>query len=193
MCFLQLQWAAAYSSSWCAGFWSQRLLLLQSTGPRCLVSSSCSTQSPKLWCTLLVAPWHVGSSWTREWTLVSCIGRWILHHWTTREVPSPPFLQYTTVSHTREFVFFFFGGILFLSFHWNISSMRVGIFICLISSLWLRATVEQINWYLAFVDLLHMETGLSFYSIQARCFWFKSRSCCILHMFSEKSLSLSVP
>ena len=48
--------------------------------------------------------------------------------------------------------------------------MRVGIFIYLIPSLWLRATVEQINWYLVFVDLLHMETDLSFYSFQARCF-----------------------
>ena len=30
-------------------------------------------------------PWHGGSSQTRDWTLVSCVGRWILHHWTTRE------------------------------------------------------------------------------------------------------------
>ena len=26
-----------------------------------------------------------GSSWPRGWTHVSCIGRWILHHWATRE------------------------------------------------------------------------------------------------------------
>ena len=26
-----------------------------------------------------------GSSQPRDWTHVSCIGRWILHHWTTRE------------------------------------------------------------------------------------------------------------
>ena len=26
-----------------------------------------------------------GSSWSRDWTWVSCIGRWILYHWTTWE------------------------------------------------------------------------------------------------------------
>ena len=33
----------------------------------------------------LVAPWQVGSSWTRDRTLVPCIGKQILNHWTTRE------------------------------------------------------------------------------------------------------------
>ena len=35
----------------------------------------------------LAAPWHVGSSWTRDRTCVPCIGRQILNHWTIREVP----------------------------------------------------------------------------------------------------------
>ena len=35
----------------------------------------------------LVALRHVGSSPTRNQTSVPCIGRWILNHWTTREVP----------------------------------------------------------------------------------------------------------
>ena len=26
-----------------------------------------------------------GSSWTRDWSHISCIGRWILYHWVTRE------------------------------------------------------------------------------------------------------------
>ena len=34
----------------------------------------------------LVAPWHVESFWTRDRTHVPCIGKWILNHWTTREV-----------------------------------------------------------------------------------------------------------
>ena len=29
-----------------------------------------------------------GSSWPRDWTQVGCIGRWILHHWATREAQS---------------------------------------------------------------------------------------------------------
>ena len=40
-----------------------------------------------MWCTGLVAPWHVGSSRTRVQTRVRCIGRQILNHCTTREVP----------------------------------------------------------------------------------------------------------
>ena len=34
----------------------------------------------------LCCPWHVGSSQSRDWTHVPCVGRWILNHWTTREV-----------------------------------------------------------------------------------------------------------
>ena len=41
-------------------------------------------QAQQLWHTGLAAPWRVGSSWTRDRTCVSCIGRWILNHWTTR-------------------------------------------------------------------------------------------------------------
>ena len=35
----------------------------------------------------LVVPWHVGSSWTRDQTRVPCIGRQILNHSDTKEVP----------------------------------------------------------------------------------------------------------
>ena len=35
----------------------------------------------------LVALQHVGFSWIRDWTYVSCFGRWILCHWATREDP----------------------------------------------------------------------------------------------------------
>ena len=33
----------------------------------------------------LVALWHVRSSWARDWTRVSCVGRWVLYHWAARE------------------------------------------------------------------------------------------------------------
>ena len=36
---------------------------------------------------VLVALWHMESSWTRNQTHVSCIDRQILNHWTTKEVP----------------------------------------------------------------------------------------------------------
>ena len=46
-----------------------------------------------MWHPGFVAPWHVGSSWTRARTHVSCIGRRILNHSATREVPEGFFLQ----------------------------------------------------------------------------------------------------
>ena len=42
-------------------------------------------QSPWLWPMGLAAPWHVASPWTSDGTRISCIDRWILYHWTTRE------------------------------------------------------------------------------------------------------------
>ena len=33
----------------------------------------------------------MGSSWPRNRTHVSCIGRWILYHWATSEAPIPPY------------------------------------------------------------------------------------------------------
>ena len=44
-------------------------------------------QAQQLWCTGLVALWHVESSQIRDWTCVSCIGRWVLYHWATKEAP----------------------------------------------------------------------------------------------------------
>ena len=69
--------SGCYSSLRCSGFSLRWLLLLQSTGSRHPSFSSCSTwaqqlwlagcraQAQQLWNMGLVAPWHVGSSWTR--------------------------------------------------------------------------------------------------------------------------------
>ena len=62
-----------------AGFSLKQLLLLRSMGSRPW------TQQMQL--TGLGAPWHGASSQSRDRTLVPCTGRWILNHWTTREVP----------------------------------------------------------------------------------------------------------
>ena len=42
-------------------------------------------QAQYLWCMGSVAPWHVGSSWTRARTRVPYIDRRILNHCATRE------------------------------------------------------------------------------------------------------------
>ena len=77
-----------YSPLQCSGFSLQWLLLLQSKSSRATGFSSCGSQalehSQQLSCTGLVAPPHGGSSQTSAQTCVSCIGRWILYHRTTR-------------------------------------------------------------------------------------------------------------
>ena len=87
-----------YSSLWCTGFSLWWLLLLWSTGSKHAGFSNCGTwaqqlwlagsraQAQQLWCTGLVAPWHVVSSWTRARTRIPCIGRRILNHCATKEV-----------------------------------------------------------------------------------------------------------
>ena len=71
----------------------------------------CRSQAQHLWLTGLVALQHVGSYQVRDQTCVSCIGRWILYHWTTRKV---------LIS------LFFFNACHFPPFHWleNLSILR---------------------------------------------------------------------
>ena len=57
-----------------------------SGGPSCCRAQALGSWAQWLWRTGFVAPWHVGSSQTRDRTHVPCLGRWILNHWTTREV-----------------------------------------------------------------------------------------------------------
>ena len=76
------------------------LVMLNILSCCCLVAQSClsvlwphglSPQAPlfmefprqEYWSELPSLPW--GTSWLRDWTSVSCIGRRILYHWATRE------------------------------------------------------------------------------------------------------------
>ena len=85
--------SGGYFSLQCVGFSLRWLLLLWSMGFRCVGFSSCGSRVPEVRLSScvsgLVAPRHVGSSRTRARTRVPCIGRQILNHWTTREVPVP--------------------------------------------------------------------------------------------------------
>ena len=78
----RLFFIAVRGLSHCGGFSCCRAWALWHTG-----FSSCSTQAQQLWRTDLVALRHVGSSQTRDRTRVPCIGRQILNHCITREVP----------------------------------------------------------------------------------------------------------
>ena len=60
---------------------------------RCSGFSCCRAQALEqlaqyLWGSGLAASRHVGSSWTKDWTCVSWISRWILYHWATRKAPN---------------------------------------------------------------------------------------------------------
>ena len=97
-CRLSLITVAGATLLWCSGFSLQRLVLLRSTGCGARTSlvaacglSSCGSwalgrRGSVVWLTGLVAPWHVGSSWTRDQTCVFLIGKQTLNHWTTREI-----------------------------------------------------------------------------------------------------------
>ena len=55
-----------------------------------------------LWQRGLVAPWHVGSSWTRDQTCVSCIGRQILK----QESPKSSFFTHRlSLTHTDGLIY----------------------------------------------------------------------------------------
>ena len=82
--FLQLWQVGATLYLWYTGFSLLWLLLLRSVGSVVAAHG-------------LIAPWDVESFWTKDWTYIPCIGRWILNHWTTREAPACDFRQ--CVSH----------------------------------------------------------------------------------------------
>ena len=77
--------SGGYSLLRCAGFSLRWLLLLRSTGSRCVGFSSCGTWAQQLWLMGLAAPRPVGSSRTTARTRVPCLGRQILNHCATRE------------------------------------------------------------------------------------------------------------
>ena len=77
-----------YSSLWCAGFSLRWLQLLRSMGSGHTGFSSCGAWA-------LVAPQHVESFQTRAQTRAPYIGRWILNHCATKEVPTLQALKIT--------------------------------------------------------------------------------------------------
>ena len=81
--------SGGYSLLQCVGF-SLWWHFSWSTGSVCAGFSSCSMKAQQLWHMGLGALYHVESSWTRDWTRVSCIGRQILIHCSTRGVPFLP-------------------------------------------------------------------------------------------------------
>ena len=80
-------WTSHCSSFSCCRAWTLEHLL-----------SSCGTRAQ-----LLCSMWE--SSWTRDWTHVSCIHRWIRYHWVTRGAP-PHFIYLFIIWGTYELFHF---------------------------------------------------------------------------------------
>ena len=78
--------------------------------------SSCGVQAQLLWHTGLVAPRHVRSSQTRAGTHVPCIGRRILNHCATREVPEIDYHWSSFMVRSLLFSLFFSFGKCFQAF-----------------------------------------------------------------------------
>ena len=86
MAVLGLRFCARAFSS--CGKWGPLFIAVR--GPLIIAASLVAEhrlQTRRLSITGLVAPRHVGSSQTRARTRVPCIGRQILNHYATREVP----------------------------------------------------------------------------------------------------------
>ena len=49
----------------------------------------------------IATPSSRGSSWARDWTHISCIGRWILYHWGMREVPVQTMEYYSAIKRMK--------------------------------------------------------------------------------------------
>ena len=74
-------------------------------------------QAQQLWCTGWVAPRHVESSQTKDWTGIPWIGRQTLNHWATREVLSC-FLFACICMHVHTALFYFQSFSIILSHLW---------------------------------------------------------------------------
>ena len=85
--------------------------LLWSTGSR---ACSCSMWAQQLWFLGLVAPKHVGSSWTREWTHVSLL----VGHWATREALLYSFFSFIALESQLSPVLRSLG----FQMHWRLGS-----------------------------------------------------------------------
>ena len=97
----------------------------------CSGFACCGAQAQELWCMGLVALQHVESSQIRDWTHVPSIGRWILYHWTTREVHWD-FKLISQISHflmPQFFTVWLFKSIPFTNaFQWGDKTVRSEVF-----------------------------------------------------------------
>ena len=84
--FIATCWLCLVAESRGYSIAEQGLPMLRSRGSSLTSFSSSALQALQFWCTGLVAPWQVESSWMRDRTRVPWTGRQILIYCTTKEV-----------------------------------------------------------------------------------------------------------
>ena len=83
--------------------------MLRGIGLECLCHTGSVVVAPRFSSTSsvvvaanLLAPWHVGSFWTRDQICVLCIGKQICNHWAIREAPKIAFISERLICKARQ-------------------------------------------------------------------------------------------
>ena len=100
-------------ASRCGGFFCCRSTRFRARELQQLWLQGSKAWAQELWCMGL---WHMASSWTGDLTCVPCFGRWILSHWTTREVLPTVFCS---VVLCVKMYFWFELNLIMLQLHYN--------------------------------------------------------------------------
>ena len=100
-----LQWKSAFKNNTFVYFFLTALGLCYCMQP--FSAAACGLEGMGSVVVQLIVPQHVASCQTRRQTRVLCIGRWVLHHWTTRKVKTFLFLKFTTVNNHFKLAFAF--------------------------------------------------------------------------------------
>ena len=138
------------------GFSLQWVLLFWSMGSRAhglqyLWLQASRAQAQQLWCSGLVALWHLGSSWARDQTHVPCTGRWILNYWITKKAPNSLYSSqhlFLLNFYQSAFMLFYLTDLIYMPL---IACEVKDFFICLSS---IQISLRIASWYALFIFLL---------------------------------------
>ena len=124
------------------------------------------------------------STLTRDQTYVPCIGRWILNHWTTREVPLPVLLQLPQVKTSGDM----FLSLIELPFATNTQSQKWEQFLCRLPSFFLASS--SLLWLLLWQKLGIFHPCLFWFSISSDTLLLTWLNMSTLHHFKHEIVSV---
>ena len=128
----------------------------------CLEGSRAQAQLS--WCLGLVAVQQVGSAQIRDQTRVPCTGRWILHHWATREAPPSSFGVWSsaTLWSSKRNLTEFLG-----TRYDSLSFLRCGIIFTL---KWISLLSCSMTWSLISSSFLSPKSSVQSFEMGSYCF-----------------------